>query len=433
MKLSLYGRLAMALLASVALGLGMTACGGGTIGYVWVLGQQYNQIAGFKVDDFTGNLTSIAGSPVSANGTNPVMMAVKPGGRFVYVINQGTGGGVQTTVVNGVSTKSIVKGTSSGISVFSVGGDGALTFLSNYESQGSVPVWAQFDGGGTFLYVLDKYSPDADPNGCSQNPIVNCNGSVTVFQTDPNTGRLTLVQNTQSIPPNSAAPTFFEVGQNPIMMKTTSSCLLTLNANVPNAQSISPYSINSSTGQLSFTGPQTQALNTVTATSINGNGTYTYITDSQNGTDVGMIYPFTIASNCNLTAVTGGAVKNFPGTLNPVYSLVDISNKYLYILNQSTTSTTVGTAFSSMSAWTINPTNGQLAQISGAPFVTGAGPVCMVEDASSQYIYVSNHNDGTVTGKVIDPTTGNLSALSRGSTFTATGQATCLGFSGAVN
>ena len=51
MKLSLFGRLTMALLASVALGLGMTACGGGTIGYMWVLGQEYNQIGGFKIDD----------------------------------------------------------------------------------------------------------------------------------------------------------------------------------------------------------------------------------------------------------------------------------------------------------------------------------------------------------------------------------------------
>ncbi|AEU38835.1 lactonase family protein [Granulicella mallensis] len=421
MKLSLYGRLAMALLASVALGLGMTACGGGTIGYVWVLGQQYNQIAGFKVDDFTGNLTSIAGSPVSSNGTNPVMMVVKQGGRFVYVINQGTGGGPGQ------------KGTSSGISVFSVGGDGALTYLSNYESQGFVPMWAQFDGGGTFLYVLDKYAPDAT---CDSTAGSTCNGSITVFQSDPNTGRLTLVQNTQSIPPNSAAPTFFEVGQAPIMMKTTNSCLLTVNSA---DQSLSPYSINSSTGQLSFTGPKTQALNTVSASSINGNGTYTYITDTEPGVIVnggpspGRIYPFTVGTNCNLNPVTGGTVQNFAGTLNPDYSLVDISNKYLYVLNQSTTSTTVGTAFSSMSAWTINPTNGQLAPIAGAPFTTGSGPVCMVEDASSQYIYVSNHNDGTVTGKVIDPTTGNLSALSRGSTFTATGQATCLGFSGAVN
>ncbi len=93
MKLSLFGRLAMALFASLALGLGMTACGGGTIGYMWVLGQQYNQIAGFKIDDYTGNLTQIQGSPFVSNGAIPVSIVVKPGGRYVYVINQGTGGG----------------------------------------------------------------------------------------------------------------------------------------------------------------------------------------------------------------------------------------------------------------------------------------------------------------------------------------------------
>ena len=63
MKLSWFGRLALALFASLALGLGMSACGGGTIAYLWVLGQQFNQIASFKVDDFTGNLTQTPHEP----------------------------------------------------------------------------------------------------------------------------------------------------------------------------------------------------------------------------------------------------------------------------------------------------------------------------------------------------------------------------------
>ena len=79
----------MALAVSVAIGLGMTACGGGTIGYMWVLGTQFNQIAGFKIDDFTGNLTNVVGSPFSSGGTNPVSLVVKTGGRYVYVINKG--------------------------------------------------------------------------------------------------------------------------------------------------------------------------------------------------------------------------------------------------------------------------------------------------------------------------------------------------------
>ena len=127
MKLSLFGRLAMAVFASLALGLGMTACEGGTIGYMWVLGQQYNQIAGFKIDDYSGNLTNVQGSPFSSNGTLPVSLVIKPGGRFVYVINQGT----CPTAGCGTATN-----TGQTIAVFSVGGDGVLTFQQSYQSQG---------------------------------------------------------------------------------------------------------------------------------------------------------------------------------------------------------------------------------------------------------------------------------------------------------
>ena len=91
MKLSRIGRVSMALVVSVAMGLGMTACGGGTIGFMWVLGTQYNQIGAFKIDDFTGNLTTPPGSPFGSGGTNPVSLVVKPGGRFLYVINKGSG------------------------------------------------------------------------------------------------------------------------------------------------------------------------------------------------------------------------------------------------------------------------------------------------------------------------------------------------------
>jgi hypothetical protein len=89
MKLSFVGRWSMALFASLALGLGMTACGGGTIGYMWVLGQQYNQIVGFKVDQYSGNLTEVPGAPFASNGSVPVSIVVKQGGRYVYVVNQG--------------------------------------------------------------------------------------------------------------------------------------------------------------------------------------------------------------------------------------------------------------------------------------------------------------------------------------------------------
>lgn len=400
MKLSLFGRLAMALFASLALGLGMTACGGGTIGYMWVLGQQYNQIVGFKIDDYTGNLTTINGSPFGSNGAVPVSLVVKPGGRYIYVINQGTGG---------TSTK---QGTGQSIALYSVGGDGTLTFQQNYFTQGFVSQWAQFDSTGGYLYVLDKYSPSGDGNG-----------AITVFNADATTGRLTLVTNSQT-QIGGINTTYFEVGVSPFMMKSLSGCLFTVNGA---DQSISPFAFGSG-GQLTYTTTQHFPTTAGKITSINGAGSFIFLTDSANN----MLDGYSVGASCALTTLNGGNTSLGTGTSNPTYTLIDSTNKYLYVLNQSTTSTQVTTPYSSISAFTINSTNQELQPISGSPYTVGSGPVCIAEDPTNQYMYISNHNDGTVTGKVLDPTTGILSSLSRGSTFTATGQASCLAISGAV-
>jgi 6-phosphogluconolactonase (cycloisomerase 2 family) len=425
MKLSLYGRFAMALFASLVLGLGMTACGGGTIAYMWVLGQQYNNIAGFKVDDYTGNLTQVPNSPFASNGSKPVSIQVSTTGRFVFVLNQGTGGSAAG------------RGTASGVSVFTVGGDGVLVYQSSYSSQGYVPQWMQLDSTGSYLYVLDKYSPGLctqavfNTTGCSgavgtyTAPNTDGYGSLTAFAIDGTTGRLSLVTNSQILN-NGVNTPFFEVGGSPFMSKTLGSCLLTLNGA---DNTISPYQFGSG-GQLSYAGGTGRypVPNASKISSINGSGSYVFLTDS--GSD--LIDPFTLSSSCVLAPVTGGNTPNLAGAYDPVYSLLDSTNKYLYVLNQTAPPGT-SQAASSISAFTVNLTNGQLQGITGAPYTVGSGPVCMVEDPTHQYLYVSNYNDGTVTGKLLDPTTGILSSLTRGSTFPAVGQATCLAISGQVD
>lgn len=426
MKLSLFGRIGMALFASLALGLGMTACGGGTIGYMWVLGQQYNQIEGFKIDDYTGNLTQIIDSPFVSNGVMPVSIVIKSGGRYVYIINQGTcpAAGCGTGFNTGQT-----------IALYSVGGDGTLNFQQSYQSQGYDSQWAQMDSTGTYLYVLDKYSPGYCASasqttppctvGTYTAPNTNGDGSITALQADPTTGRLTLVTNAQTLQ-NGVNKPFWDVGPSPFMMKVSSGCLFTVNgAN----QSISPYAVGGS-GQLTYT--TTGIIPTVASriTSINGGGSYIFLTDA----GANAIDGYSVGASCNLTALTGGGVTaNFPGTSNPTYSFLDSTTKYLYVLNQSTTTTQVGTPYSSISAFTLNPSNQELQEISGAPYTVGSGPVCMAEDPTNQYMYISNHNDGTVTGKVLDPSTGILSDLSRGSTFPSAGLSGCLVISGAIN
>jgi 6-phosphogluconolactonase (cycloisomerase 2 family) len=410
MKLSRFGRISMALVVSVAMGLGMTACGGGTIAYMWVLGTQFNQIAGFKVDDFTGNLTAIVGSPFGAGGTNPVSIAVKPGGRYVYVVNQGT------------------SSTAGNISQFSVGGDGVLTFQATFTSQGSTPVWAVMDGSGNFLYVLDQVA--ADTAYC---PVAGTTcGSITVFSIASDTGRLSLVPNAQVRNPAGTQLTYFPVGIKPIMMKASGACLFTVNSG---DQTVFPYTTNGTSGQLTLPTTSTITTPATNITSINGGGSYVYLTDAGGtaSSPGGFILPYTVGSNCSLNTLTGGSVPNLPLTQNPVFSFTDSKSRYLYVLNQSTTNTQ--NANSTVSAFTIDATNGKLQQIPDVsnPYPVGSGPVCMVEDPTNQYVYTSNNIDGTVTGKIINTNTGQLSNLNRGSTFPAAGRATCLAISGSTS
>lgn len=408
MKWSWFGRAAMALVSALALGLGMTACGGGTIAYLWTIGQQYNQIVGFKVDDYTGNLTQIPGSPFATSGVNPVSLAVLPAGRYIYVLNQGTNPTTNSTPPD------------ANISVFAVGGEGTLTFQQKYPTQGFYHQWLALDGQGTHLFVLDKYSASGDGNG-----------ALTTYAIDSNTGRLTLVPQTASTPSGGTAPNYLEVGQSPKMMSVTSGCVFTINQA---DQSITPYGYSG--GQLSVVTTGKIFPGTTNATSINGNNTFMVVTDAQNlnasPTPAGIIFPYTVSSGCGLTPFTGGPVTNQGSVSDPVYSLVDNKSQYLYILNASTSTSASNQPYSQITGYTIS--NGQLSVLSQSPFISGPGPVCMVEDPTAKYMYVANHNDGSVTGYTYSSTEGTLSALARGSTFqTGNAGGQCLTLSGSVD
>jgi 6-phosphogluconolactonase (cycloisomerase 2 family) len=421
----------MAFVVSVAMGLGMTACGGGTIGFMWVLGTQFNQIAAFKIDDFSGNLTQVLHSPFTSGGADPVSIVVSTGGRFVYVVNHGS------SATPAPGSESLPCGTAGGIAEFSVGGQGVLSFQQCFTSQGLNPIWASKDSTGGFLYVLDQQAPKLSTALPTDPPPPN--GDITVFAIAPDTGRLSLVVNQQSKDPGTQAQlTYFPVGNTPTMLTTAGGCVFTLNAGssaggtqttLPN---VTPYAVGTA-GQLTPTANSVISINATRPTSILTGGTTVLITDAGAPNTPGQILPFTVGtvSACSLNTVTGGPVANLSPGSNPVYSLVDSQSKYLYIANQSSNNSTLPN--SSISAFNIQVAPYQaIPDGTNNPYTVGAGPVCMVEDPSNQYLYTSN-GDGTVTGKLLDKSTGKLSDLTRGSTFAAVGQATCLAVSGNVD
>ncbi|MBW8747626.1 MAG: beta-propeller fold lactonase family protein, partial [Acidobacteria bacterium] len=383
MKLSLSGRLMLACVVSLALISGMTACGGGTVGFMWVLGTQYNQVDGFKIDNFTGNLTKVVHAPFSSGGTNPVSIVVRPGGRWVYVVNKGV---APTYDKNGAPVANT--GTAGTISIYSVGGDGVLSYQLSQASQGTNPIWAQMDSSGNYLYVLDALS---NQNDASQYVVTSANpnpvGAITVFSIAADTGRLTLIQNQQTKCTTSACNgqqlTYFPVGKNPTMMKFFSSgYLFTLNAgdSTSTGPSITTYQQNSTNGQLTLVANSTTQLAAAgtNISSITSNGTYVYLTDVTNN----QIYAYTVSSGA-LQPVTGSPFANLSPATTPVWTLVDSKGKFLYVLNQGTSN--VQNVSSTISAFTID-TQGRLARLADTsnPYPVGSGPVCMLQDPSNQ-------------------------------------------------
>ena len=121
MKLKKIGRAALALAASAVTVLGMTSCTlSFTVGYLYVTGSQYNQIASYRIQNDNGalHLTTTVGS----GGTNPTQVVVNATGSYLYVLNYGN-----PTAANP---------THSTISLFSIGGYGAPTFQTSFSPEG---------------------------------------------------------------------------------------------------------------------------------------------------------------------------------------------------------------------------------------------------------------------------------------------------------
>lgn len=434
MKLKKSGQFLLALAVSLGLSFGLTSCFTSyTVGYLYITGAQYNQIAGFKITNTTGHLTPIRGLPQGSGGTNPVRMAVSSTGRFLYVLNTGT---ASTPDANGNYTYK-----SASISVFSVGGDGTLAPQQTYTSQGYDSIRMALSVSGNYLYVLDEYSPAAGTDS-SGNPLIastapqtgmSCQdssgiyhptGDVTVFAVDPNTGRLSLITNNQLQTPTGTQLTYFPVGCMPIDFKVTGGYVLTADTYDPvtdNRYTVFPYSINNTSGQLTTT----QNSEFVTgAASINAIGSdqatkYIYILDPVNNE----IWYYTVGSQGLLQAVTTSPTSNSASAAgNPIQLTSDSKSTFLYVANAGPSG--ISKPNSDITAYNISP-NGALAALSPrAAFPSGSSPQCILEDPSDQWLYTADYYSNTVTGHALDPSSGALSNLSGQTTFSTIGNPT---------
>lgn len=417
MKFWKYGRVALALIGSIILGLNITCCGIYTSGYLFATGVQFNQVAAYKIDHDFGYLTPVTGSPFPANGFDPVQELVVPGGRFLAVVNKGQAG---------------VAG-SGGVSIFTIGGAGVLYFQGTYSTAGSSPVSIAMDASSRYMYVTDQIAPDGSGRG-----------DITVFQFDSNTGKLTLITNANTFNTNGKQLSYFEVNYKPVQVVVAAGYVYVLDQGYPTGTTgvpgISPsqqyipdvflYQINETSGQLVLT--QNQPLQTgskpgaLSTMAVSGGGKYLYLAD----TAANEILPFTIGSGGTLQTLVGGPVPNYSTSVNPDAILPSANTNFLYVANFGPGS--VQAQQSNITAYTVDQSNGQLQQIPGNPYPSGPGPIWMVEDPTNQYIYEANFYDNTINGYIIDASTGQLSPLFKGTSFATVGQPTFIAVSSRV-
>jgi len=414
MKFRKFGKALLMTAISAGVVFGVTSCVQSySVGYLFVTGTQTASttgagvISGFKIDHNTGNLVPIHGLPVSSGGSNPGRFVIlSPGQRFLYVLNQGT------TADGGPCSPTDVC-QNANITQFAIGGNGVLAPQQTFYTQGHNPFRILADAQGTHLFVLDHDSPDS--TGCSLvfgSAVTTC-GDITVFSIDGSTGRLSYVLNAQVTSASGAPLTYFPVPANPIDFTLTNNTILTLSGTQAAGDSNFPYAYNPSSGQLTVTQNSVQPLGMTHATAMVVASGVVYVLDdgvNTNGTN-GQIFAYT-TTNGALQAEANGYYADDSTLSNPNYVISTTNGKWLYVLNQGDNANTIK-AQSGIAAFTITqPYNLSPIANGGQVAGTGAGPQCILEDPSNQFIYTANFNDSTVTGLSIDQNQGNLRSLS---------------------
>jgi 6-phosphogluconolactonase (cycloisomerase 2 family) len=400
-----------------------------TVGFLYVTGNQTSGstgqgvISGFKIDHNTGQLRPVNGMPVASGGSNPVRALLLQGSRYVYVLNKGRDASGGDDCIS-----STAPCTGSNVTLFSVSGNGSLSPQPQvFTSQGNNPMRLGADASGNYVFVLDHDAPDSGKgtsNSCTLalgSTTTTC-GDITIFKVDSSTGRLSLVLNSQVSSATGEPLPYFPVPADPIDFILSGSYMLTLSGTPSTGDSVFPYNYSQSSGQLTITQNGPQPLNINKATAIqSGNGAI-YVLDNESitigsgsffqaGTYPGQILPFTVGSGGALQAQSGGAVPIDATQSNPLFLLVDASKgKWTYVANTGNNADP-NNAQSGLTGYVIDNSTKQLTPMSGSPFSSGAGPQCLVEDPSKQFIYTANFNDSTVTGRVLDQNSGVLNLL----------------------
>ncbi len=378
MKLSKFGRIALASVVSLGLGFGATACApSNTIDFLYVTASKQNpgQISAYKVDSEAGALYQLADSPYSSGGRNPVADVTSANGKNLYVINHD-----DNTIVE-----------------FAIGTDGKLYPQQTCNMPGSYPTQLAINHAGTYLYVVETYQPNFSTN-------IPGPGALVVFPINAN-GQLGATSSLCQ-PVADGTNAFFPLGNNPVAVDVLPGGNFVYAVNESDA-TISALQVGSN-GVLNLIG-LFKVGTTPNAVTSDPAGKFLYVTDGASN----QMYGFLVQSSGSLVMMPAPfKTDNLPDAV-----AVDPRGLYVYVANYNG---------NDVSAYTIDQSTGDATPVSGsATYAVGSGPLCiLVEPSEGRYIYTANFLSNTVSGLYLNAATGALSAVQR-TPFASGQQPTC--------
>jgi 6-phosphogluconolactonase len=403
MTLKTVGQRAIASIVSVAMGLGLTACGRDySVGYVYATTASGTAglVNGYKVNFQQGMLTQLANSPIPSGGKNPVAVVASPDHLSIYVIHRD-----DSSVVH-----------------FLIGTDGKIYPQKTYNITGSFATDASIDAAGKFLYVTYTYQNaltfNADGTVASQSQLYT--------PANPGPGGATI------FPINSdgslGSPRNFNLGRNPVKISATSAnhFAYVISQDSATAANLFGFAVNPSNGSLTpLPGVTINPGNvasigypsgiTPAGIIVDAAASHLYITDQGSNDLLG----YSIAANgvpsLIATANTGSS---------PAGMTIDMSGKFLFVANFGG---------GSISGYTFAANGAPVASTVASSTQTGTGPTCLSiigapstgEPTHAIYLYASNQLSNNISGTQMNATDGSLKQI-QNTPFSANALPTCL-------
>jgi 6-phosphogluconolactonase (cycloisomerase 2 family) len=326
-------------------------------------------ISAFTVNQTTGALTAVTGSPFADGDIQPAAAVVSPNGKFLFVANFSTNNAGSISVFNIAATT------------------GVLTPVTGSPFGGSGPAnGITIDPTGKFLYIAST--------------------GVDAYTVNQTTGAVTKITGAPYTTP--AAP--FGVTVDPTGKFLYASIFGNLTSTQTSPDLIT-YSINATSGALTQLSAQGVAGNqgeafaiTLGTKAVTYTPKFAYIANQIDST----ISEYTINDSTGaLTAVTGSPISDKNG---PFAVVATPSGAFVYTANYNSTAYTV-------SEYSVNAKTGGLTLVSGSP-ITGFGGLAgsMAVDPTSSYLLVLDVTDQLIDTYTINPTTGALTFLSSAGT-----------------